>query len=89
MVTNSKRLTRPLTTERSSEPQRINKEQTSGRFNVELQYKSSRQQQRERERDVGIICVKIYDDLSLEAWTQSEPEKRERERKREGRRKIP
>ena len=21
-------------------------------------------------RDVGIICVKIYDDLALEAWTQ-------------------
>ena len=26
-----------------------------------------------RERDVGIICVIIYDDLALEAWTQSEP----------------
>ena len=41
-----------------------------------------------RERDVGIICVKIYDDLALEARTLSEPtiEKREREkRKREGR----
>ena len=33
--------------------------------------------ERERERDVGIICVIIYDDLALEAWTQSE---RERER---------
>ena len=32
-----------------------------------------------RERDVGIICVIIYDDLALKAWTQSEP-KRERER---------
>ena len=30
-----------------------------------------------RERDVGIICVIIYDDLALEAWTQR---KRERER---------
>ena len=26
-----------------------------------------------RERDVGIICVIIYDDLALEAWTQSKP----------------
>ena len=25
------------------------------------------------ERDVGIICVVIYDDLALEAWTQNEP----------------
>ena len=33
-----------------------------------------------RERDVGIICVKIYDDLALEAWTQRID--RERERKR-------
>ena len=24
----------------------------------------------EKERDVGIICVIIYDDLALEAWTQ-------------------
>ena len=39
-----------------------------------------------RERDVGIICVIIYDDLALEAWTQREREKqREREGKREGR----
>ena len=30
------------------------------------------------ERDGGIICVKIYDDLTLEAWTQGEKE-RERE----------
>ena len=29
-----------------------------------------------RERDVGIICVIIYDDLALEVWTQ----RRERER---------
>ena len=37
-----------------------------------------------RERDVGIICVIIYDDLALEAWTQRKREKeRERERKRE------
>ena len=43
-----------------------------------------------RERDVGIICVIIYDDLALKAWTQSEPKiefavtrERERERKRE------
>ena len=35
---------------------------------------------RERERDVGIICVIKYDDLALEACTQSE---RERERERE------
>ena len=35
---------------------------------------------RERERDVGIICVIIYDDLALKAWTQ----RREREREREG-----
>ena len=35
---------------------------------------------RKRERDVGIICVIIYDDLALEAWTQRR--ERERERKR-------
>ena len=29
--------------------------------------------EREGERDVGIICVIIYGDLALEAWTQSEP----------------
>ena len=34
--------------------------------------------ERVRERDVGIICVKIHDDLALEAWTQ----RLERERKR-------
>ena len=33
---------------------------------------------KKREKDVGIICVIIYDDLALEAWTQ-----RERERERE------
>ena len=37
----------------------------------------------ERERDVGIICVIIYDDLALEVWTQ----RRERERERVERRK--
>ena len=31
---------------------------------------------RERERDVGIICVIIYDDLALEAWTQRRERKR-------------
>ena len=36
-----------------------------------------------RERDVGIICVIIYDDLALEAWTQIKG-KRERGRRREG-----
>ena len=34
--------------------------------------------QREGDVAVGIMCVKIYDDLALEAWTQ-----RERERERE------
>ena len=39
---------------------------------------------RERERDVvGIICVIIYDDLALKAWTQ----RREREGETNGRRK--
>ena len=28
------------------------------------------EQRKEKGRDVGIICVKIYDDLALEAWTQ-------------------
>ena len=32
----------------------------------------------ERDTDVGIICVIIYDDLALEAWTQ----RREREREK-------
>ena len=36
----------------------------------------------EEERDVGIICVIIYDDLALEAWTQRK--KRERRRGEEG-----
>ena len=27
------------------------------------------------ERDVGIICVIIYDDLALQAWTQSKGER--------------
>ena len=31
---------------------------------------NSLQRERERERDVGIICVITYDDLALEAWTQ-------------------
>ena len=39
------------------------------------------QKDKQRERDVGIICVIIYDDLALEAWTQRD--KRERKRKRE------
>ena len=34
---------------------------------------------RREERDVGITCVIIYDDLALEAWTQRG--KRERDRK--------
>ena len=43
--------------------------------------------ERERgERDVGIICVIIYDDLALEAWTQREREER-REAEERGRRK--
>ena len=33
----------------------------------------------ERDTDVGIICVIIYDDLALEAW-----KKREREREEGG-----
>ena len=33
-----------------------------------------------REKDVGIICVIIYDDLALEAWTQSG---RQKEREKE------
>ena len=38
---------------------------------------------RERERDVvGIICVIIYDDLALKAWTQRRERERERERER-------
>ena len=33
--------------------------------------------------DVGILYVKIYDDLALEAWTHKEfKKKRERERER-------
>ena len=31
----------------------------------------------ERERYVGIICVIIYDDLALEAWTQRGERERE------------
>ena len=35
-------------------------------------------QKREGERErVGIICWKIFGDLALEAWTQSDKEKRE------------
>ena len=30
------------------------------------------------ESDVGIICVIIYDDLALEAWTQSTERETER-----------
>ena len=30
--------------------------------------------ERRKERDVGIICVIIYDDLALKAWTQKEGE---------------
>ena len=30
------------------------------------------------EIDVGIICVKIYDDLALQAWTQRERNKERR-----------
>ena len=41
---------------------------------------TEREKYRGRETDVGIICVKIYDDLILGAWTQRE---RERERERE------
>ena len=43
--------------------------------------------ERERgERDVGIICVIIYDDLPLKAWTQRRERERERKvRKREER----
>ena len=38
---------------------------------------------RKRERYVvGIICVIIYDDLALEAWTQSIYIEREREKER-------
>ena len=32
-----------------------------------------------RERDVGILCMYIDDDLALEAWTQT---KKEREREK-------
>ena len=32
--------------------------------------RQNREGRKERERDVGLICVKIYDDLALEAWTQ-------------------
>ena len=35
--------------------------------------------ERERDVDVGIICVRIYDDLALEAWTQRKERERERE----------
>ena len=37
----------------------------------------------DRERDVGIICVRIYVDLALKAWTQSREIERERERQRD------
>ena len=37
--------------------------------------------ERERDVDVGIICVRIYDDLALEAWTQRKERERERESK--------
>ena len=36
----------------------------------------------EEERDVGIICVIIYDDLALEAWTQRKEREREKTRER-------
>ena len=44
--------------------------------------RENREREREREIDVdvGIICVIIYDDLALKAWTQ-----RERKRERENR----
>ena len=34
-----------------------------------------REKERERDVDVGIICVIIYDDLALKAWTQRERER--------------
>ena len=37
----------------------------------------------QRDRNVGIICGKIYDDVELEACTQRRERKRERERERE------
>ena len=38
--------------------------------------------ERERERDVGIICVIIYDGLALKAWTQRRERERERAKER-------
>ena len=40
--------------------------------------------ERKERRDVGIICVIIYDDLALKAWTQRRRGERERERKKRG-----
>ena len=34
------------------------------------------QRKRDREKDVGITCVIIYDDLALEAWNQSNRERK-------------
>ena len=39
----------------------------------------NRNSDRQGERDVGIICVIIYDDLPLKAWTQRREGERERE----------
>ena len=36
--------------------------------------------EKERERDVGIICLKIYDDLALEALESKGKKKRARKR---------
>ena len=41
------------------------------------------------ERDVGIISVKIYDDLALKAWTQSLRRQRSRERREKDGRMAP
>ena len=45
----------------------------------------SREREREKERDVGILCGKIHSDVALEAWTQRGGCVYERGREKEGR----
>ena len=62
-------MTHTHSTEKEKEKRREEKEKEKRR---EREREEKRREKRE-ENDVSIISAKIYEDLALEAWTQSEP----------------
>ena len=65
--------THTLHREREREEKRREREREREEKRREEKRREEKRREKREENDVSIISAKIYEDLALEAWTQSEP----------------